>query len=131
MATILVIEDTEGDRAEIRQAIDASRLFDRILEAADGIHGLKLLIEPSPWTWCSAIWRCRTRRREAVARAARTGGCAGTSRSSSSPPSATPIAWRGCFVRRSDTIEKPFHPAELVARLELHLQVKRLQDERW
>ena len=28
-----------------------------------------------------------------------------------------------------DALQKPFHPAELVARLRLHLQIKRLQDE--
>ena len=47
MATILVIEDSENHRAEIRQAIDDSRLFDRVLEAADGIRGLKLLMSES------------------------------------------------------------------------------------
>jgi DNA-binding NarL/FixJ family response regulator len=53
MAAILVIEDSESDRAEIRRAIDASRLFDRVLEAADGIRGLKLLMsEPVDVVLC-------------------------------------------------------------------------------
>ena len=47
MATILVIEDSEIHRVEIRAAIDASRLFDRVLEAADGLRGLKLLLSES------------------------------------------------------------------------------------
>ena len=53
MAAILVIEDSEIHRVEIRKAIDASRLFNRVLEAPDGIRGLKLLMsEPVDLVLC-------------------------------------------------------------------------------
>ncbi len=48
MSTILVIEDSEGQRAEVRAALEASRLFDNVLKARDGIEGLKLLLSGSP-----------------------------------------------------------------------------------
>ena len=45
MATILVIEDSDVQRAEIRRALEPAGLFDRILEAADGLAGLRILLE--------------------------------------------------------------------------------------
>ncbi len=44
MATVLVIDDSETHRAEIRGSIETAGLFDRVLEAADGLRGLKLLL---------------------------------------------------------------------------------------
>jgi len=129
MATILVIEDSESHRAEIRQAVDASSLFDRILEAADGIHGLKLLMsEPVDLVLCDLEMPGLDG--EKVMRV-----------KSSSPrytnvpflfvTASTDLDRRARLLQRGacDAIAKPFHPAELVARLELHLKVKRLQDE--
>ena len=48
MATILVIEDSVGQRAEVCAALNASGLFDSVIEANDGIEGLKLLLSASP-----------------------------------------------------------------------------------
>ena len=129
MATILVIEDSEIHRAEIRQAIDASRLFDRVLEAADGIRGLKLLMsEPVDLVLCDLEMPGLDG--EKVLRV-----------KSSSPrytnvpfiflTASTDLDRRARLLQQGacDAIAKPFHPADLVARLELHLKVKRLQDE--
>ena len=53
MATLLVIEDSAGQRAEIRAALERSAAFDRILEAEDGLQGLKLLLsEPVDVVLC-------------------------------------------------------------------------------
>ena len=129
MATILVIEDSESHRAEIRQAVDASSLFDRILEAADGIHGLKLLMsEPVDLVLCDLEMPGLDG--EKVMRV-----------KSSSPrytnvpflfvTASTDLDRRARLLEQGacDAIAKPFHPAELVARLGLHLKVNRLQDE--
>ena len=44
MQTLLLIEDSPAHRAEIRRVLEAANLFSRIVEASDGIEGLKLLI---------------------------------------------------------------------------------------
>ena len=53
MPTLLVIDDSDTVRREIRTAMEKAALFDRILEAADGIRGLKLLMsEPLDVVLC-------------------------------------------------------------------------------
>ena len=44
MATILIIDDSQAHRKQFRDALDGTDLFDRILEAHDGIQGLKALL---------------------------------------------------------------------------------------
>ncbi len=44
MATILIIDDSQAHRKQFRDALDGTDLFDRILEAHDGIQGLKVLL---------------------------------------------------------------------------------------
>ncbi len=129
MAAILVIEDSEIHRAEIRKAIDASRLFSRVLEAADGIRGLKLLMsEPVDVVLCDLEMPGLDGEKVLRVR-------------NSSPghmnvpfiflTASTNLDRRARLLQQGacDAIAKPFHPADLVARLELHLKVKRLQDE--
>jgi two-component system cell cycle response regulator len=130
MATLLVIEDSAQQRAEVRAAVEESAAFDRILEAEDGLHGLKLLLsEPVDVVLCDLelpgldgekLLRMRT--------AARGAEC--------EIPfiflSATTDYERRARLLRggaSDSITKPFYRADLVARLELHLKLVRLQRE--
>lgn len=128
MASILIIEDSASQRAELRAALRQSGLFERILEADNGIHGLKLLLSESvdlvicdlelpglegdkllrmscsgeggeiPFLVLTSIEDS-----ERKARLLRNGAC--------------------------DTITKPFHTADLIARIELHLKLQRLQRE--
>ncbi len=44
MATLLLIEDSPADRSQLRGVLQNARLFDRILEAEDGLSGIKLLL---------------------------------------------------------------------------------------
>jgi diguanylate cyclase (GGDEF)-like protein len=129
MAAILVIEDSQSDRAEIRRAIDASRLFDRVLEGADGIHGLKLLMsEPVDAVLCDLEMPGLDG--EKLMRVKNS-----SPRYANVPfiflTASTDLDRRARLLQdgASDAISKPFHAAELVARLGLHLKVKRLQDE--
>jgi len=129
MTTILVIDDSDAHRAEIREALKAADQIDRVIEAADGLRGLKLLLEESidvvlcdlelPGIDGEKLLRVRnsipgganipflfitaSTNRDRKARLLEDGAC--------------------------DAIAKPFHRADLVARLQLHLKVKRLQDE--
>jgi len=130
MATLLVIEDSAQQRGEIRAAVENSAAFDRILEASDGLQGLKLLLsEPIDVVLCDLelpgldgekLLRMRT--------AARGAECEVPFIFLSA---VTDYDRRARLIRggASDSISKPFHPADLVARLELHLKLVRLQRE--
>lgn len=129
MASILVIEDSDAHRAEIRRVVEASGLFDRVIEAADGIRGLKALVSEAvdvvlcdlemPGLDGDKILRVKeaTPGRESLPFLFLTASADVERRS------------RLLETGACDAIVKPFHPAELVARLSLHLKVKRLQDE--
>jgi diguanylate cyclase (GGDEF)-like protein len=129
MSTILVIDDSDTHRCEIRGVVEASGLFDRVLEAADGIRGLKLLVSESvdvvlcdlemPGLDGEKLLRVN-----------------GTDPGGAKLPfifltASTDMERRARLLQSGacDAITKPFHPADLLARLRLHLRVKRLQDE--
>ena len=129
MASILVIDDSESHRADIRRAIHSSGLFERVFEAADGIRGLRLLMSENPdLVLCDLEMpgldgekllrvKASTPGRENLPFLFLTGSADVEQRA------------RLLELGASDAIVKPYHRAELVARLGLHLKVKRLQDE--
>jgi len=129
MARLLIIEDSPAHRAEIRAAVEPSQLFDAILEAEDGFAGLKLLLsEPVDVVLCDLHMPGLDG--EKLLRIKSQKGVSGEI------PFLFLSATRNLEQQvrlleggASDTISKPFHPAELVARLRLHLKLKRLQDE--
>jgi len=129
MATILVIDDSDAHRSDIRKALEGSDQLDRIIEAADGLRGLKLLLEEQ-----IDIVLCDLE----------LPGIDGEKllRLKNSSPDGSNVPF--LFITAStnldrkarlledgacDTITKPFHSADLVARVHLHLKVRRLQDE--
>ena len=129
LATLLVIEDSETQRAEIRAALSQSIAFERILEAEDGLQGLRLLVSEHV---------------DVVLCDLRLPGLDGEKllnmRSSTEGRVDVPFLFlsaeqdherRAKLLRggASDSIVKPFHAADLVARLELHLKIVRLQRE--
>jgi diguanylate cyclase (GGDEF)-like protein len=129
MATILVIDDSGSARAAIRQALEASGRVDRILEAGDGLIGLRLLLaEEIDAVICDLEMPGLDGEKLLAARRCRPGGeeipflfLTG----SRDPERLVRLLRSGA----SDTIPKPFHPAELIARLELQLRLRRLQSE--
>jgi diguanylate cyclase (GGDEF)-like protein len=129
LATILVIDDSEIHRGEIRAAVEAARLFDRVLEASDGLKGLRLLLaEPVDLVLCDLEMPGLDGEKLLRVRGQSPGG-------GNTPfiflTANTDIARRARLLEDGacDAITKPFHPADLVARLALHLKIKRLQDE--
>lgn len=126
MPSLLIIEDSKTHRDALRRTLGAGELFDRILEAEDGIQGLKLLLsEDVDMVLCDLEMpglqgdKLLTMSRNArgrrvpfliltavkdVERAAR-------------------LFRRGA----RDVITKPFHPVDLTARLGLHLRLLRLE----
>jgi diguanylate cyclase (GGDEF)-like protein len=129
LATILIIDDSAAHRAEIQRALQQATDFDRVLEAGDGIKGLKLLLNE---------------RVDVVLCDLEMPGLDGEKllRVKESAPGGKHIPF--LFITASqnfdrrvrllqdgacDAITKPFHPGDLVARLQLHLKIKLLQDE--
>jgi two-component system cell cycle response regulator len=129
MATILVIDDSEVHRSDIRKALEGSEQLDRIIEASDGLRGLKLLLEEK-----IDIVLCDLE----------LPGIDGEKllRVKNSSPGGSDVPF--LFITAStnndrkarllddgacDAITKPFHSADLVARVNLHLKVRRLQNE--
>jgi two-component system cell cycle response regulator len=129
MATILVIDDSDAHRAEIRKALESSDQIDCIIEASDGLRGLKLLLEKDI---------------DVVLCDLELPGIDGEKllRVKNSSPGGANVPF--LFITAStnhdrkarlledgacDAITKPFHPADLIARVHLHLKVRRLQDE--
>jgi diguanylate cyclase (GGDEF)-like protein len=129
VATILVIDDSATHRAEIRATIESSNLFDKVLEAPDGLRGLKLLLaEPIDVVLCDLEMPGLDGDKLLLAR--------GAQPSSANVPFVFLTASQDMGRRARlledgacDAIAKPFHPVDLIARLRLHLKVKRLQDE--
>ncbi len=129
VATILLIDDSQTHRAEIRSVIDASGLFERVLEASDGLRGLKLLLaEAVDVVLCDLEMPGLDGDKLLLARSSRPGAAnvpfVFLTASQDMGRRARLLEDGAC-----DAITKPFHPIDLVARLRLHLKVKRLQDE--
>lgn len=127
MPTLLLVDDSATARAAVRRVVEASGLFDEILEASDGTSGLRALLNHSiDLVLCDLempgfdgdkllhAWSCRPD---------------GTNTpfilltGHSDPDRLARLLRAGA----SDTIRKPFHDADLLARLEVHLRTARLQ----
>jgi two-component system cell cycle response regulator len=129
VATLLLIDDSNAHRAEIRSAITKAGLFERVLEAADGLSGLRLLLaERVDLVLCDLELPGLDGEKLLAVKSQAPGGEA--------PPfvfltASTDLARRARLLEHgaSDAIGKPFHPAELVARLALHLKLRKLQSE--
>ncbi len=129
MPTLLIIDDSAVHRAQIVRAIEPAQIFDQVVEAEDGLKGLKFLLNhPVDVVLCDLEMP----------------GIDGEKllRVKDSTPASRNVPF--VFVtacqdldRRirlleggaADLVMKPFHPGELAARLRLHLKVKKLQDE--
>jgi len=129
VTTILVIDDSEAHRDQIRSALREIPGSVLILEAEDGFQGLRLLMrEAVDLVVCDLEMPKLDGEKLLRMRDSSPGG-------SHTPflflSSSTDLKRRTRLLMTgaSDAITKPFHPPELVARVMLHLKIKRLQDE--
>lgn len=129
MGAVLVIDDSETARAEIASVLTHAGLFDRVIEASDGIEGLRSILQERfeavvcdlemPGLDGEKVLRAHRGRRGAedvpffFVTAER------------DPDRMARLLRAGA----ADTIVKPFHPAELIARVETHLRLRRLRAE--
>lgn len=129
MPTILVIDDSELHRAEIRTAVADAGDFDRVLEAGDGIQGLKQLLNESvDLVLCDLELPGLDGEKLLRVKDANSGGV---------PVPFLFVTGSGDRERRtrlivdgaSDVVQKPFFAPDLVARLRLHLKIRQLQQE--
>ena len=129
MATLLVIDDSEAQRESIRAALEGTDVFTHVLEARDGLDGLSVLMrEPVDVVLCDlAMPRLEGDKLLRMKDASPGGPHIPFLFLTGSADAERRARLLSCGA--ADAIAKPFHPAELLARLRLHLKIKLLQDE--
>jgi diguanylate cyclase (GGDEF)-like protein len=129
LPTVLIIDDSSTAREQLRAVLDASGRFECILEARDGIEGLRLLLaKPVDAVICDLEMPGLDGEKLLAAQHGRSGG--------EELPFLFLTAQRdpdrmARLLRNGacDIVRKPFHSDELLARLELHMRLRRLQAE--
>ena len=128
MGTLLIIDDSPVQRALIRRVLSEGGRFVQVIEAGDGIEGLKLLMsQPVDMVLCD-LEMPRLRGDKVLA-------LASSPKFSHVPflmlsavlDSKQRVALLRCGAR--DVIAKPVDERELAARIDLHLELARLQRE--
>jgi diguanylate cyclase (GGDEF)-like protein len=129
VASILIIDDSATHRSEIRKALEPEKIFDQTWMAEDGVQGLKLLLnERVDLVLCDLELPGFDGEKLLRVKGQSPGG-------STIPfiflTASEDVDRRARLLDEgaSDVVSKPFHTADLVARLRLHLKIKRLQDE--
>jgi two-component system, cell cycle response regulator len=127
--TVLIIDDSETVRAHVQKVLSSRGVAARFLTAADGIQGFKLMLESAvSLVLCDLMMPGFD-------------GFKFLSLAQSKPELRdVPIIMltghedikakvKGLEAGASDYLIKPFHDEELVARVQVHLKLKLLQDE--
>jgi diguanylate cyclase (GGDEF)-like protein len=128
-SAVLFIEDSAAHRAELRRTLETSGDIGQIVEAANGLAGLKaLLSQPFDAVICDLEMPGFDGEKLLAAKEQRP-ELADTPilfvSANRDPERKARLLERGA----SDTLEKPFHPAELLARLGVHLRLRQLRNE--
>jgi diguanylate cyclase (GGDEF)-like protein len=129
LTSVLIIDDSENARQELRGVLEGSGRYRLVLEARDGIEGLRtLLAEPVDAVICDLEMPGLDGEKLLVAQRGRRGGedLPFLFLTAQRDPERIARLLRG---GACDIVQKPFHPVELLARLEVHLRLRRLQAE--
>jgi two-component system, cell cycle response regulator len=128
-STVLVVEDSAAHRAELRRALECSPEIGEIVEATNGLAGLKtLLSRPLDAVLCDIELPSLDGEKLLAAKQQREELAdipilfVSANRD---PGRKARLLERGA----SDILEKPFHPAELLARIGVHLRLRQLRNE--
>jgi two-component system cell cycle response regulator len=127
--TLLIIDDSKVHRTQIIDAVSQAAIFDRVVEAEDGLRGLKYLLSESIDVVLSDLEMPAFDGEKLLRVKQATPGSSNVPFVFLTASSDLDRRVRLLEGGAADLIIKPFHPGELVARLRLHLKVKRLQDE--
>ncbi len=127
--TLLIIDDSKAIRTQVEQTFADGNMFQKILQAADGIEAFKLLVNNNvDIILCDiempgidglkflAMLQSREDLKEIPVLMLTSHGDLNTK-------------VRGLESGACDYITKPFEPAEMVARVHVQMQIKTLQDE--
>jgi diguanylate cyclase (GGDEF)-like protein len=128
-SVVLVVEDSAAHRTELRRALQSSPEIGEIIEATNGLAGLKMLLSrPIDAVLCDIELPAFDGEKLLAATQQRS-SIADTPilfvSANRDPGRKAQLLERGA----SDIIEKPFHPAELLARISVHLRLRQLRDE--
>ena len=129
MTTILIIDDSRSAREELRHVLEECGRYERVLEASDGIEGLRVLLaQPVDAVICDLEMPGLDGEKLLAAQRGRTGGddMPFLFLTAQRDPERMARLLRG---GACDIVQKPFYAAELLARLDLHLRLRRLQAE--
>jgi two-component system cell cycle response regulator len=128
LACALVADGCSADRAALRKAVEQAGHFDRVLEAADGLRALRLLLAEAidvvvcdldlPQLDGEKLLRARPESRAGEP-------CFLFVTASADPDRCVRLLDAGAH----DVIAKPYHSAELAARIARQLRLHRLQQE--
>lgn len=129
LGKLLVIDDSAVHRREIVRAVEPFAIFDSVLQADDGLVGLKLLLgEQLEFVICDlelpGIDGEKLLHIKQASPAARAIPIIFLTGSADRNRKARLLELGAC-----DVIEKPFFDPDLVARVKLHMKTKRLYDE--
>jgi len=127
--TLLIIDDSKVHREQIVHAIGPAAIFDRVVQAEDGMRGLKCLLNESVDVVLSDLEMPGFDGEKLLRVKQAAPGNSNVPFVFLTASSDLDRRIRLLESGAADLITKPFHPGELVARLRLHLKVKRLQDE--
>ncbi len=128
MATLLLIEDSPNERARIRELVEEAGLFRNVIEAEDGLSGIKVLLSESVDFVLTDLEMPNAGGEKVLA--------IRNSLPEETPQiplvilTATVDYGRNASLLRegaSDVITKPYFPEDLVARLDLQVKIMRLQ----
>lgn len=126
--TILVIDDSPGQRALLARILTEAGLCDRVLQACDGIEGVRILLEEKPDLVLCDVEMPRLGGEKVLAIAtAEPGQRAPFLMLTAVHEPARRTALLECGAR--DVISKAADASEIVARVALHLELARLQRE--
>ncbi len=130
-STILIIDDSETERSTIRNILEKVGIFSEIYEASDGLEGFKILLEKRPdIVLCDMVMpqydgmsflKMRRVSRDPSIQTTPVLMLTGINRLA--------MKVRGFEMGASDYIVKPIEPLELVARVKVHLKLRRAQEQ--
>jgi len=129
LTSVLIIDDSSGAREALRRALEESGRYERVLEAKDGIEGLRVLLAQAvDAVICDLEMPGLDGEKLLAAQRGRTGGEAMPFLFLTAQRDPERMA-RLLRAGACDIVLKPFHAAELLARLDLHVGLRRLQAE--
>jgi diguanylate cyclase (GGDEF)-like protein len=126
---VLIIDDDDKIRQDVKKRLSEARLFDKYYEAGDGIEGFKILLNKSvDLVLCDVVMPGIDGFKFLSMKTAR-GEFDDVPVIMLTGEDDVKLKIKALEQGASDYITKPFNPGELIARVRVHYDIKRLQEE--